>query len=260
MTVRAGFLPIISSYSIMQFPRNVTRLCGNKCFSFRCHPNVPCFTECCRELELALTPYDVLCLCKELQMSSEEFIDRYAVVEQDATGGFPKVYLGMVDDGRASCPFIGTNGCTVYNGRPGACRAYPVGRGATLDGNGDVHEIHVLVCEEHCKGFAEPHSQNVGEWFENQGLTEYNRINDEVLTLLQHEKIRKGMRLAQEQIDNFMLSLYKVDEFRKVVAAPDSLPGLQLDDRELADILEDDTTLLRFGIHWLKETLMADKE
>ena len=29
-------------------------------FTFACHPGVPCFTECCRELDLALTPYDVL--------------------------------------------------------------------------------------------------------------------------------------------------------------------------------------------------------
>jgi Fe-S-cluster containining protein len=221
---------------------------------------VQCFTECCRELELALTPYDVLCLRKELQMSSEEFLARYAVVEQDATGGFPKVYLGMVDDGRASCPFISVNGCKVYNARPGACRAYPVGRGVTLAANGDVHEIHVLVREEHCQGFAEPCSHNVGKWFENQGLGEYNRINDEVLTLLQHEKVRRGIRLSQEQINSFMLTLYKVDEFREAVAAPDSLPGLHLDDREINEILEDDTSLLRFGVRWLKQTLLAEKK
>jgi Fe-S-cluster containining protein len=244
----------------MQFPQNVTRLCGNKHFSFRCHPKVPCFTECCRELELVLTPYDVLCLRKELQVSSAQFIARYAIVEQDAAGGFPQVYLGMVDDGRASCPFISKNGCRVYNARPGACRAYPVGRGVTLDENGDVHEIHVLVREEHCQGFSDPPSQNVREWFENQGLVEYNMINDELLPLLQHDKVRRGLSLTQEQIDNFMLILYNLDEFRKVVSAPSSLEGFNLDARQRIHILEDDTSLLRFGVRWLKETLLAEKE
>lgn len=118
----------------MQFPDNVTRLCGLKGFSFGCHPDVACYTECCRELDLVLTPYDVLCLCKELQMSSAEFVDRYVVVEQDENDIFPVLYLGMVDDGRASCPFISGNGCNVYNSRPGACRAYPVGRVPPLTG------------------------------------------------------------------------------------------------------------------------------
>ena len=244
----------------MQFPQNVTRLCGKKRFSFRCHPKVPCFTECCRELELALSPYDVLCLRRELQMSSGEFLERYAIVEQDATGGFPKVYLAMVDDGRASCPFISANGCTVYNGRPGACRAYPVGRGVTLDGNGEAHEIHVLIREKHCQGFTEPCSHNVAEWFENQKLTEYNLINDELLPLLQHGKVRNGIRLTQEQFNSFMLMLYKLDEFREAISTPDSLWGLQLDDREKALVLEDDTSLIRHGIRWLKETLLAEKE
>ena len=244
----------------MQFPQNVTKLCGKKRFSFRCHPEVPCFTECCRELELALSPYDVLCLRRELQMSSGEFLERYALVEQDATGGFPKVYLAMVDDGRASCPFISANGCTVYNGRPGACRAYPVGRGVTLDNNGEAHEIHVLIREEHCQGFTGPCSHNVAEWFENQKLTEYNIINDELLPLLQHEKAHNGIRLTQEQLDSFMLTLYKLDEFREAISAPDFLSGLQLDDREMALILEDDISLMRLGIRWLKETLLAEKK
>lgn len=244
----------------MQFPQNVTRICGNKRFSFKCHSKLPCYTECCRELELALTPYDVLCLRKELGLSSADFIEHYAVVEQDAAGGFPKVYLGMVDDGRASCPFISSGGCKVYQVRPGACRAYPVGRGATVAGNGEVHEIHVLVREEHCHGFTEPHSHNVYEWYENQGLIEYNRINDELLTLLQHEKVHNGIRLTQEQIDYFMLILYKLDEFRKAVEVPGVLPGLNLDEKERTEILADDISLLSFGIHLLKEILFTEKE
>jgi len=186
----------------MHFPEKVSTLCARKRFSFGCHRNIPCFTECCRELELALTPYDVLCLCKELQMGAAEFIDRFVIVEQDEKGGFPNVYLGMVDDGRASCPFISSRGCKVYKSRPGACRAYPVGRGVRRDADGSVRETYVLVREEHCQGFAEPHSHNVAEWFENQGLQEYNVISDEVLGLLQQsrfamaqaERRRKGIR------------------------------------------------------------------
>lgn len=243
----------------MQFPDNVTRLCGLKGFSFGCHPDVTCFTECCRELDLVLTPYDVLHLCKELEMTAAAFIERYVVLEQDENNIFPVLYLGMVDDGRASCPFISKSGCRVYNGRPGACRAYPIGRGVTLDSNGKKQELYVLVREDHCRGFAEDQTHTVAEWFENQGLVEYNKINDEILTLLQHEQVSKGMRLTREQKDNFLLALYKLDEFRELVSSPGFQDEFMLTEEEKRLIFSDDLKLLRFGIRWLKETLFTEK-
>ena len=244
----------------MQFPDNVTRLCGLKGFSFGCHPDIDCFTECCRELDLILTPYDVLCLSKELQIKSAAFIERYAVLEQDENDVFPVMYLGMVDDGKASCPFISNNGCRVYNGRPGACRAYPVGRGVTLDENGNKRELYVLVREDHCRGFAEEQPYTVAEWFENQGLIEYNEINDELLTLLQHQNVSEGMRLTEKQKDNLLLALYKLDEFRDLISSPGFQEEFKLAEEEIRSVLSDDLKLLRFGIHWLKETLFAEKD
>ena len=243
----------------MQFPENVTRLCGLKRFSFGCHPKVACFTECCRELDLALTPYDVLRLRQVLKIKSADFIERYVVLEQDENDIFPVLYLGMVDDGRASCPFITNKGCRVYNGRPGACRAYPVGRGAALDGNGKRQELYVLVREDHCKGFAEPETHTVAEWFENQELEEYYRVNDEVLTLLQHEQVRKGIRLSRKQIDNFLLALYNLDEFHELVSSSGFEDDFMLTAEERAAVLAEDLSLLRFGIRWLKETLFTEK-
>ena len=35
-------------------------------FRFACHPGVVCFTECCRDLKLLLTPYDVIRLKNRL--------------------------------------------------------------------------------------------------------------------------------------------------------------------------------------------------
>jgi Fe-S-cluster containining protein len=243
----------------MQFPDNVSRLCGLKRFTFGCHPNVTCFTECCRELDLLLTPYDVLSLSKELQMSSTEFIDRYVVIEQDEDDVFPMLYLGMVDDGRASCPFISKNGCSVYNGRPGACRAYPVGRGTTLASNGKKQELYVLVREDHCQGFAETSDYTVAEWFENQGLIEYNKINDELLTLFQHEEVGSGLRFSREQNDNIMLALYKLDQFHDLVSTSEFQDEFKLTEEEKNSALSDDISLLRLGIRWLSETLFTEK-
>ena len=243
----------------MHFPDNVTRLCGQKRFSFACHPGVPCFTECCRELDLALTPYDVMRLCRELQIKPGDFIERYVVQELDEKGIFPVLYLGMIDDGRASCPFVGRDGCTVYEGRPGACRAYPVGRGATIDENGRTREVFVLVREEHCRGFTEAESHTAAEWFADQGLDEYNRINDELLAILQHEKMRKGLRLTREQREKFLLALYRLDEFRRLVESAGFQSSVSLTDEEKSTVLADDLSLLRFGIRWLQETIFPEE-
>ena len=165
----------------------------------------------------------------------------------------------MVDDGRASCPFISKSGCRIYNGRPGACRAYPVGRGVTLDSNVNKKELYVLVREDHCRGFVEDQPYTVAEWFENQGFVEYNKINDEVLTLLQHEQVSKGLRLTREQKDNFLLALYKLDEFRELVSSPEFQNEFKLTEEERGAVLSDDLNLLRFGIRWLKDTLFTEK-
>lgn len=242
----------------MHFPENVTRLCGRKKFTFSCHPDIGCFTECCRDLELALTPYDVLRLCRELDLSATEFLDRYVLVEEDGKNNVPRVYLGMVDDGRASCPFISTEGCRVYPNRPGACRAYPVGRGVTLDKNGQVREIHVLVREDHCRGFAESSAQTAAEWFENQGLIEYNTFNDAVMNLLHHEGFRNNKGLTQKQKYNFLLALYRLDDFRKAVSSPAFQERYRITPEISEKILAGERSLLLFGIRWLQDNLFAE--
>jgi len=192
-------------------------------------------------------------------MRPAEFIDRYVVEELDDKGVFPVLYLGMVDDGRASCPFVGRDGCRVYNGRPGACRAYPVGRGATLDENGRARAIYVLVREEHCRGFDAEDTHTVAEWFKDQELEEYNRMNDEVLTLLQHDRVDRERPLSTAQREKFLLALYRLDEFRDLVSTPGFLDDFVRSKGERDTILADDVNLLSFGIRWLKETLFTDQ-
>jgi Fe-S-cluster containining protein len=193
-------------------------------------------------------------------MKPAEFIERYVVEELDEKGIFPVLYLGMVDDGRASCPFVSGDGCTVYNGRPGACRAYPVGRGTTLDKNGRKQELYILVREDHCRGFDEPETHTVAEWFADQGLVEYNKINDEVLALVQHEQVGKGLqRLTREQKDKYILALYKLDEFREMVSSPAFQEEFMANEKEREAILADELSLLRFGIRWIMELLFTEK-
>jgi hypothetical protein len=196
-------------------PKHILPVADGQPFTFACHPGIACFTECCRELELALSPYDVLRLARELGLSSREFLDRYAVIEWQPGDVFPLVYLGMVDDGRASCPFVTDTGCRVYAGRPSACRTYPLGRGAWQDGTGGRHCCYVLLREPHCLGFTEPDEQTIEQWIAGQGLAEYDAANDLLVPLLQHEKIRQGFRPAADQRALYLATLYDLENFRE---------------------------------------------
>jgi len=239
-------------------PENFHPLDREKRFCFACHPGVACFTECCRQLDLVLTPYDVLRLKNRLQMHSGRFLEQYVIVEWDERVIFPQCYLTMVDDGQASCVFVSPEGCTVYEDRPSACRAYPVGRGAAQKAHGRVEECYVLVKEPHCLGFAESSSQTPGEYFTSQGLEEYNRFNDKLMAVLHHEKIMKGYRLSRPQLDQFLLALYNLDMFRQEMGDGRIAMKRPLSTVELQGLAGDDNKLLILGIAWLQQELFGD--
>jgi hypothetical protein len=148
-----------------QLPENFQSVSTDQEIIFACHPGVSCFSECCRELDLALTPYDVLRLKRHLNLRSAQFLDRYVIIEWEEGQLFPTYYLTMVDDGRASCVFV----------QPEGARFTPIVRVAAapiplvvepLVRTGAPVESLVLVREPHCQGFANHGSRRSASTFE----------------------------------------------------------------------------------------------
>lgn len=241
-----------------ELPEHFHSINNSETFCFACHPAVPCFTECCRQLDLVLTPYDVLRLKNRLKLHSEKFLEQYVIIEWEEGMGFPTFYLTMVDDGRASCVFVTDKGCNIYEDRPGACRAYPVGRGASRDGEGTVTEQYVLVKEPHCQGFEENPEQTASDYFQNQGLAEYNRFNDPLMQLLQHPRIHFGFRPSKAQLDQFILALYNLDMFRQEMADGRISMNRPLSTMELQALAGNDEELLLLGIRWLMQEFFSE--
>ena len=236
-----------------ELPEYVTRIDPGTEFSFSCHKGVTCFTECCRLLELALTPYDVLRLRKGTAMHSGQLLENFIIKEQNPGEPFPRFYLTMVDDGRASCVFVTESGCTVYEHRPAACRTYPLGRAAIRVENDVIEEFYVLMKEAHCCGFTEKEIQDIGRYSKDQGLEIYNWFNDAVAPILQHDRIRKGFTPTKKQADLYTLALYNIDTFReKLFSGEIASIDLTTFEREK---LQDDEQLLRFAIDWLYKEL-----
>ncbi|WP_136808025.1 YkgJ family cysteine cluster protein [Desulfosediminicola flagellatus] len=230
------------------FPESVYRLKPDESYCFACHPEVACFTECCRMLELALTPYDILRLRRGTGLSSQQLHDQYIIEERGEQDMFPKFYLTMVDDGRASCVFVGKDGCKIYTHRPGACRAYPLGRAAVRTRSGELKQHFVLLKENHCKGFDEPQEQTPQIYSKDQGLTEYNAYNDALAGLIQHDQIRQGKFMPnKEQLALYTLALHNLDVFReKLVSGELNVTSYP------EEIVLDDEKLLLYAIDWLK--------
>ncbi len=241
-----------------ELPENFHQVDSTDKFCFSCHPGVPCFTECCRELDLALTPYDVLRLKNHLQLHSGNFLEQFVIIEWEEGMVFPVCYLTMVDDGRASCIFVTREGCKVYDNRPGACRAYPVGRGASRDGSGKITEQFVLIKEPHCRGFKEKNEQTAPGYFKDQGVSKYNSFNDPLMQLLQHPRIHFGFRPDKNQLDQFILALYNLDMFRQEMADGRISMNRPLSAMELQAMAGDDEELLLLGIRWLMQEFFGE--
>ncbi len=242
----------------LKLPDNFHTLGAADKFTFACHPQVPCYTQCCHQLELALTPYDVLRLKNKMAIQSGIFLENYVIIEWDEKEPFPLCYLTMIDDGQASCAFLSPQGCTVYDDRPGSCRTYPLGRGARQTPEGLIEELLVLIREPHCQGFNQSVSQTAKQYFKSQELAPYNHYNDKILGLLKHEKIQKGFRPNKQQLDLFILALYNLDMFRQEIAEGRITLNNSLTAPKLKALAGDDEEMLNIGIEWLHHKLFID--
>ena len=75
-------------------------------FNFQCGPGVGCFTRCCQDVTIVLTPYDILRLKNRLGITSEDFIDQYTLPLTKSDSGLPVFILKMGEDPDKRCPFV----------------------------------------------------------------------------------------------------------------------------------------------------------
>ena len=222
---------------------------------FNCHPGVPCFTECCRDLNLLLTPYDIVRLRNRLALDAGEFLDRYTEVRFDEGKSLAMVYLQMQENERRTCPFVSAAGCEIYADRPSACRIYPLARASRMNRrHGNVQEDYFVLREAHCKGFDEDHLWAADEWIEDQGLELYHELNNLWMAIITHARLRKGA-LTEKQQQMFFLASYNTDKFRKFVLESRFLQAFDLPEQEAEALSRDDEVLLRLAFKWLSFSL-----
>jgi len=176
-------------------------------FRFVCDKSLPCFTRCCADLNLVLTPYDVLQLRTRLNLSSEAFLKTRTTVDVDQNYAIPLVKLRMNDDEMRHCPFVSPEGCVVYEHRPSACRLYPLGRAASQIHQGHkTAEYYFIVKESHCLGLNKEREWTVQEWIADQGLEKYNAINDIFIDMTASHRVKMIKKLSEQKLQMYYMA------------------------------------------------------
>ncbi len=229
----------------------LTRLAPEHMFQFNCVPGVTCFTQCCRDVTIVLTPYDVLRMKNALEITSEEFIEKFAVVIQRENQLIPLVVLKMDKDTK-KCPFVSDSGCSIYEDRPWPCRMFP------LEMNDDG-TFKVITDRPFCKGFEEDQKLVISEWLLEQGIPVYDEMNS-LFT-----EVTAPLKAEQLDIDNskvfqmIFMALYNLEKFRDFVFKSTFLDRFEVDAITVEKIKRRDIELLKFAFDWIKFGILGQK-
>lgn len=229
---------------------------------FRCHPGVSCFTACCGNIDIILTPFDILRLRKYLNLPASEFLLRFTTPIYIEKTDMPGVKIHLDENGR--CPFVTDEGCTIYPERPSACRYYPVGMANFHEGGEEGVEserFFFLVKEAHCKGHEEDKEWTIREWRADQGVDLCDEMNKEWLELVMRRKSFGFQATLSEQAKKifFMVST-DLDKFKEFIFNSSFLDTYKIEQATLDAIKEDDIALLKFSFKYLASSLFGTND
>ena len=224
--------------------KELRRMDAEHTFRFNCSPGISCFTQCCRAVTFVLTPYDVLRLKNALDIPSDEFLERYALIIPKAQRLIPLVVLKM-DEETKRCPFVSEKGCRIYEDRPWPCRMYPLDMA-------DDGTFRYLTDSSRCKGLQEEEVWRIGEWLVNQGVVPYDEMNG-FLSQITTPLMSQEMDIDNPKIPQMIfMALYNLDKFRDFIFNSSFLDRFEVDETRIEKIKRSDVELLKFGFDWIK--------
>ena len=238
--------------------KDAPRLSLKSKFRFSCHEGLPCFGQCCGDVNIFLTPYDVLRMKRALNLSSGEFLEKYTIPLILEDQKFPVVVLKMRDDERKSCPFVTPEGCMIYEDRPWSCRMYPLGSASPKEGEDDKEFYFIAEEGEHCLGFKEAKEWTVEEWLIDQGVDVYNKKSQSYMEITLHRCFQEGEGLGPEKIQMFYMTCYDIDRFRRHIFESTFFNLFDVEKEVIEKIKTDDVELLDFGARWLRFSLFGE--
>ena len=227
----------------MQPTEAAQNLTENSPFSFACHDALPCFTRCCKDVNIYLTPYDTLRLRQALRIGSSEFLGKYTRSFLSKVGNIPVVQL-LMDPETLYCPFVAEEGCRVYENRPWACRMFPLDLAHT-DG-----QFRLIGAKEHCKGLSERSKVTVGDWLKTQGVVEYAEMDREFQSVVP-EGFKPGAPM-NEGLGRVLFMAYDLDRFAELLKDSRFLIFHEVDNEMVSLVRGDMKELLRLAFRYIR--------
>ena len=232
------------------------RMAPEHLFKFACHPGVPCFTQCCADVTIVLTPYDLLRLKNALGISSEIFLRGYTRSLIGNTG-LPSVVMKLKNDAARSCPFVTPHGCRVYSNRPWSCRIYPLQPESTKITEKADKEYYSIMDVPFCLGLSEDRVSSVLRWQEQQGIPIYLEM-EKLFKRITMNEFLAGKKIENQKIrDMYYLACYDLDRFRRFVFESTFLKRFETNPDEIEQIRRDDVALYKFAMKWLEYGLIG---
>lgn len=233
---------------------------GDREIRFRCRKGIACWNACCSNIDITLTPYDLLRLKRRLGLDSGAFLREYTVPFEMEKDGIAGVKLRPVEGGSA-CRFMTPDGCAVYGDRPTACRYYPVAllamrkQGESMD-----RDSYALVKEAHCLGHEEPRTITVADYRREQGLEEYDALARGWRQLVL-KKMSSGPAVgkpSRKSRELFFMACYDLDRFRAFVSSEAFGALYDIPEAEMREALANDTALMLFAFRFLRQALFGE--
>jgi Fe-S-cluster containining protein len=234
---------------------------GDKEFTFRCHKDIKCFNACCANIDISLTPYDIIRLKNRLDMKSDEFLLQYTYPYEMEKDGMAGVKFKPVENGTA-CQFMTDEGCSVYEDRPTACRYYPIGLVSQRKQDEYVDRTaYAIVREPHCLGHEEDRPITIDEYRQEQGLEEYDKHGHGWRQLVLKKKSTGATvgKPSKRSLQLFFMACYDVDRFRIFINSEGFKQSFDVSDEDYKIYDEDDVALMEFGYRFLKQVLFAEE-
>jgi Fe-S-cluster containining protein len=253
--------PIINESPFPTSPVVPQSLEGSATIQFQCRKGISCWNKCCSNIDISLTPYDILRLSRRLDISTTEFLHQYTFPYEMEMDGIAGVKLKPLENGSA-CQFMRPEGCDVYADRPTACRYYPVALLSMRRSDEYTdRNAYAMVQEPHCLGHQEPRRLTIDEYRTEQGLVEYDELARGWRQLILKKKSSGPTvgKPSKRSLQLFFLACYDLDRFRTFVASEQFSEVYELPDEELKTILTDDKEIMLFGFRFLRQVMFGEE-
>jgi Fe-S-cluster containining protein len=242
-----------------EYLQSQRRLAEDESFTFSCHPGLPCFNTCCHDVNILLTPLDVLQLARTKGMHTQDFLETHTQNPITKELQLPVVMLKMKAEEGKPCPFLGEDGCTVYENRPWACRMYPLGMALPPARAGQPPEpVYFLLEDDFCMGRDQDRQWTPLSWRDDQRVVERDQIEAGYREIVSHPWFIGGRRLDPRRMHMLYTACYDLDSFRSFVFDSTFLERFELSPELVQELRDSDEALLVFAFRWLRFALFGE--